>query len=356
MSNGLTEPLRKSMEGYEKFKNPIIKILAVIGAVAILSLGGFLTITVLTKVPRILTNLTAQVVSITQNFIPAERIVLTLDNENPRDGDGVILTFEHLSKKEDGSYSFFYECKEGVRLEREVNSQNEIIFCNTPYNFVNSNNTISFRVFSTKSQLIDVPLSINFVKNNSDRISKRGKAVLRVNNDSVQEGGTILVVGNRGESTTRREAGEKIEETTLFNDSTEVISGTSDPNGMVDLRPKILEVGEIDRTTNEFTATSSIEFGKRGAVKFEIENIGTKASGSWTFNVVLPTFPAHIYHSKSQTPLLPGDRIEYTIGFDSIRSDGAPNTIVVNVDPISSIKESDETNNIVKIELPAFNL
>lgn len=338
-----------------KIKDTTIKALAVLGVVGILSVGGFFTVFVFSNLPDFASRIGAQVVNITQRFISAERIIVTLDERNPVDGDTVVLSFEHLSKEEDGSYSFFYECKGGVHLERD----GEIIFCNTPYNFINDNNTISLRVFSTNTGETEVPLSINFVRNNSTRISERGGTTLTVNGSegNTEDGGTILVTDNStntGNSNTPRTPGNKIEETFLFNETSGGGPGISDPNGFIDLKPKIIEVGQIDRITNIFTATSTVSRGSRGAIKFEVENIGTKISGSWTFTLVLPTIPRHMYHSKNQQALLPGDKIEYIIGFDSIKDDGEPNIIIVNVDPTSSVIEKDNANNIVEAELKVF--
>jgi hypothetical protein len=343
--------------GNEKIKDSAIKIMAVIGTIAVLSLGGFLTVAVINKAPGFASRIVAQVASVTKKFIPAERIEVTLNNENPENGDRVTLSFNHIDKEEDGSYSFFYECREGIYFERD----GKIIFCNTPYDFINTDDSFVFDVFSRGSEQVEVPLSINFIKNNSDRISERGEARIKINGNRVQTGGTILVVNentdaqdSRSRNTTRT-AGERTEETILIPGSDgNTNPGRSNPVGITDLKATILGVGRIDRATNAFTATSSISLSDRGAVKFEVENVGTAVSPSWTFNVVVPTFPAFIYHSNNQQPLQPGDKIEYTIGFDSIKSDGKPNTIVVNVDPISSIKESTEANNIVKAELKAF--
>ncbi|PIP86622.1 hypothetical protein COV42_00320 [Candidatus Campbellbacteria bacterium CG11_big_fil_rev_8_21_14_0_20_44_21] len=338
-----------------QFQDSIVKILAVVGAIAVLSVGGFITVTVLKNIPDIFGNIAAQVVSITQRFIPAERIIVTLSDENPVNGDLVRLSFEHQNKNDDGSYSFFYECREGVHFERAASD--EVIFCNTPYNFINQDNTFSFRVFSAGEGSSGVPLSVNFVQNNSERISERGQSVLNIRGEKNIDSTMVIIRGGEdGNRPAKRTPGQKIEEEILFNQTSGSTAGVSNPNGIPDLKATILAVGRIDRETNVFTATSSIPQADRGAVKFEILNVGTKSTGSWHFNVVVPTFPAFIYHSKSQPSLLPGDKIEYTIGFDSIKNDGAENVIVVNADPIGSIKESLETNNIVKSVLPAYNI
>jgi hypothetical protein len=342
-----------------KFKDSIIKVLAVIGVIGLLSVGGFFTVLFFSNLPDIASGLTAQVVSVTKRFVPAggDDIVITLNDDNPRNGETVTISFEHLTEK-NGSYSFFYECREGIHFERN----NEIIFCNTPYNFVNQNNTLSFNVSTTNSQRVNVPLSVNFTENNSTRISERGGATLKVDGNiesipvSPIDGGTIFVAPeNSPPVRIGRTSGDRVEETILFDETSgRRPVGSSDPNGYVDLRPKIIAVGEVDKNTNEFSATSSVHFSSRGAIKFEVENIGTKISPTWTFNLVLPTLPRHIYYSKNQQALLPGDKIEYIVGFDSIKRDSEPNTIIVNIDPVNSVKEKDRINNIVKMDLPTF--
>ena len=140
--------------------------------------------------------------------------------------------------------------------------------------------------------------------------------------------------------------GKETESLTQFSGSSDTIT-VSDPNGFVDLSVQILETGTIDKTTNEFTATSSVSTYDRVAVKFEVKNIGTKSSDNWTFNAVLPTYPLHIYHSKGQQILGPGDRIVFTIGFDSMENK-EEGIVTINIDPTGSLNESLKTNNIVK--------
>ena len=118
--------------------------------------------------------------------------------------------------------------------------------------------------------------------------------------------------------------------------------------GKPDLAVKILETGVIDKVTNVFTATTSLRSVDRIAVRFSVENLGTKETNLWYFNAVLPTYPSHIYSASSQISFLPGDRIEFTLGFDSIeKKDG--NLVIINADPANSISEASEDNNIARV-------
>lgn len=122
---------------------------------------------------------------------------------------------------------------------------------------------------------------------------------------------------------------------------------TSDPNGKVDLTAQITTIGILDPITKEFIATTTLKNSDTIAFKFVVTNQGTKTAEGWSFNVVLPTSPLHMYHSNSQQNLGPEERIEYSLGFDRPEvNDNA--VIIVNLDPAGTIWESNENNNIIK--------
>jgi len=65
---------------------------------------------------------------------------------------------------------------------------------------------------------------------------------------------------------------------------------------------------------------------------------------------VLPTYPMHIFHSTSQKALQPGDRIDFTLGFDQLNGTLTDGVITINVDPTGSIRnEFDRDNNIAQV-------
>lgn len=116
--------------------------------------------------------------------------------------------------------------------------------------------------------------------------------------------------------------------------------------GLPDLEATINKIGFLDENQN-FVATSTLQHNQTGAVTFTVKNIGTKTSDNWTFNAVLPTSPAHIFHSDGQKALAPGEKIEFVMGFDKMKV-GEQIPVIINVDPTSGMKESNKTNNIVK--------
>lgn len=121
--------------------------------------------------------------------------------------------------------------------------------------------------------------------------------------------------------------------------------------GKSDLSVRVLETGIIDKVSNIFVSTTTLHSTDRIAVRFVVENLGTKETGVWYFNAVLPTtYPFFTYVPDGQILLRPNTGIEFTLGFDSIKeADG--NVLIINIDPANSISEVSEDNNIVRVTI-----
>ncbi len=120
------------------------------------------------------------------------------------------------------------------------------------------------------------------------------------------------------------------------------------PNARADLAVRVISTGIINRTNNQFIAEPTINSGDKAAVRFEIVNQGDKATGNWTFSALLPTQSAqNIYTSPVERSLAPGDRIEFTMGFEGITS-GAQ-SLIISADEGNIVPESNENNNTATI-------
>ena len=106
---------------------------------------------------------------------------------------------------------------------------------------------------------------------------------------------------------------------------------TSNPNGATDLATRYLFTGNIKGNT--FTP-SIINQEEDGAIQFEVKNLGTKTSKSWTYTVSLPG--GGTYDSKQQSALKPNERVVISIGFPG--ADVTEHTFKVTV------KESTDRN------------
>ena len=114
-------------------------------------------------------------------------------------------------------------------------------------------------------------------------------------------------------------------------------------SGRPDLVVKILDIGVMDRYTNQIYYTNSFDTNDKIAVKFEVENIGGKASGNWTFEALLPTDEDNVFNSGRKTSINPGQKVQFTIGFDN--PEEGSGRIKITVDEDDDIRETSERNN-----------
>ena len=322
-----------------------IRTLAVIGFIALLMIGLWGTVQVVRFLPNVFSALAA--VNITSIFKPAERLVISAPL-SVNSGEVFEVSWEHESRNDAGVYTLTYACREGVSFETPTGTGAYAeVFCNTPFNLTNETDSIKIIAISQSRRFMDVPLSLTYNKTDGSGEAVSDDFLLTVVNSQITDGvnggnsNTGNTGSNSGSGTGTQNPGNR-------STNTRIISGgtASNPNGVVDLTARVLAVGYVDQNAN-FVASSTPNINRLVAVKFEVENVGTKTSPQWSFNVVIPTFPAHIYHANTQQELHPGDRIEYTIWWDKTKIDSNAQ-ITINVDPTGFVKESNETNNIIK--------
>jgi hypothetical protein len=120
---------------------------------------------------------------------------------------------------------------------------------------------------------------------------------------------------------------------------------STNPYGLPDLVPTIIATGIMTgTTTNSFVATSTPSTKDRIGIRFSVKNEGTNVSGVWRFSVVIPTDSAYVFESPIQQSLNPGERVEYTLGFDRARA-GTNQKISIRADFSNLVNESNESNN-----------
>lgn len=133
------------------------------------------------------------------------------------------------------------------------------------------------------------------------------------------------------------------------------IGGTVSPSGVLsglpDLEVSVCTPGYLETTsTSSFVASSTVPAGRRPAVRFTIRNVGTNTSGSWRFSAFIPTRNSYLYQSQLQQSLLPGDSIEYILGFDQANP-GANQTITITANFDHAVAESATVNNSISTKL-----
>lgn len=328
-----------------------MKILATAGLIAILLLGAWGVFVVARSIPGVFSALQSAAVALSSIFVPAERLEITLATMNVESGKPFDLSWNHINKDAEGSYTISYACRDGVSFSAPTpRGVYETAPCGTPFNYTNAENSIRLIPTSARMRFIDVPLTLSVARLSDGKVTATTETTITIENDAVSGtnlpgGGTGGTTGGTGRTPTRTPG-------TPTTNTYTVVSGSrvSNPNGKPDLTVRIIAIGVMDRATNVFTPTASVVAGQRAAVRFEVENLGDKTAQYWYFNVPLPSWPYHMFHSDSQPALGPGDKIEYTLGFDGADIRATGGILTVNVDPGNSLFEASESNNIAKVK------
>jgi len=336
-----------------------MKSLSIVGLIAILAIISF---GLVKATPAIIRGIASAAVSLSSVFIPAEKLVVSSDVYTIGSGDTFTLKWALDTSSATpigGSYTVSYPCIDGVHLEAVGRGSNDIIFCNTIFHFLNNDNTLALVGFSTKGTTVNLPVSVYFTRNEESSPSTRANVTITITGetsaDAVKPPVKTPSDTNTGTNNITSSNNSNSGLSGSFQNSQIVQipgtgaaqNGVSNPNGNIDLTATIFETGYINKETLAFVAAKEVKPDQRAAIRFEIVNLGSKAAKDWTFAAVLPTFPGYIFQSNTQQTLMPGDRAQFTLGFDSILKK-TENEFTINVDPLGSVQETNKTNNIIK--------
>ncbi|TAJ14792.1 hypothetical protein EPO56_01730 [Patescibacteria group bacterium] len=333
------------------FGNAIVRTLAIFGFLAVVIVGMWGSVQIARGIPNAFSSLASAMVSFTSIFVPAgETISLSAASLSVESNKPITISWFHDKKSVEGSYVFRYNCVNDAYFASAVATGTPTtVYCNVPFNFINSSNSITITPISTSNRFIDVQVFIDFIPNGASQATVTGQTTFTIVNTGVTVSpGTIPTtpVPTTPTPTTPRPITQGPETRVTY-----PIGGAraSDPNGYVDLSARVIEVGVVDKTTGVFTASSTpSRANTRIAVRFAVENLGTKTSPQFDFNAILPTQPSNIFSAPMQQALNPGDRIEFTVGFDSFNSANPDGVFIINVDPSNRINERNKDNNIVR--------
>jgi len=278
-------------------------------------------------------------------FTPSERIVISVVDSQIVVDEPFTLVWEHRGKDTDGAYAFSYDCKEGVFLSRKDDANlNETLFCNTEVPLLDSETELTLTAHGSVLGVVTLPVHIAYTENGSPRASLSGDAILGVQDERFDDATST--------DTTDIALTPVAPAQTAGIPQTITVPVVSTPNlfGKADLIVRVIGYGLVDNSSGTFEEMDAIPHklpsGKRGAIRFEVVNIGTNVSGEWRFEAELPTSPNYTYKSDDQQTLFPGDKIVYTLGFNKVRS-GDEDTYRIEVDTRDDVDESNENNNVV---------
>ncbi|HET8581101.1 MAG TPA: CARDB domain-containing protein [Candidatus Paceibacterota bacterium] len=261
-------------------------------------------------------------------FGPGKTLTIELQSSSVPSGTPTTIGWTH--KASDGTYAFEYECTKNASFSvpTAATSTYATLPCATPY-IIAAAGPHAIKVVPTSSAAsVTIPFTITY-RDTKGVAGASGTSALTITNAQKDDGGT----GSTGGST----------------------STTTPPAaGKPDLTVSVLGLGVI--VNGVYQTANQINPGDTAAIRFEIRNAGTKATGAWRFRASLPTADGYIYNSALQDSLAPGSYVIYTLRFTNLAAGGG--IVTIEADPQHAVAESNESNNGVSYRItvqPAYS-
>lgn len=242
------------------------------------------------------------------NLLPRSTPVLTVSAPaSVTSGSPVTVAWKY-SGSEKGTYAFLYQCRESVILN---DANGNRILCGTTHPITGATSTVMFTPVATASSTI--PFSIIFFPAATSSKQISGTATIAI---SPAEAAIVSSI-------------QPAADNQVSVDQTPVAAAPAKKpavsySGPSDLRVRIL----------------SVTPGTMSTVQFDVANVGSSPSGSYTFTAYLPTQSGYTYYSPTQASLNPGDHVVNTLQFT--QSQGG--TVTIMLEPSKSDYSGNNTD------------
>lgn len=319
------------MATHSTFRENALRVVAVLGLIAILLLGAWGIIQLAFRLPGFIAN-----------FGKAkEAVTVTLPAQTTSD-KAATLSWKHTGYSGEYAYAVSYTCAEGLNLAVPVpTGAYQLVPCDTPFNYIGATSTMPvIPVLAAGTAKATTTISVAATKLSSGTVAVRGSAKTTVSASTTPAVIPTTPTTSLRPSTTGSSQARP--------STTYVPSGrTTNLYGLPDLSVQITQ------------APQAAAVGSRISLQFVVSNIGTNVASNWDLNAVLPYDPIFVYPAGAQRTLYPGDKIIYTLGYDVVPAGnygydyysfsdnyyGGQAQATIEVDPMNAVGEASEYNN-----------
>jgi hypothetical protein len=305
-------------------KATLVKVLAIFGFIATVLLLVWLIVVSVTRAPGTFSSL-ASIAESVGSYRTVSELSIATDKTVVNSEESFQITWTDM--KQDGEYRVHYTCTDAVSLlVRGEDGKLMPMTCKDTLTLPAAVHGLYLSFSSKEARFADVPLSVSFTDAAGKKLESTTK--ITVVNATIPVGSTAPVAENEpgpevvkpepqapAATTTPPAAPKPVAPTvTAPKPQAPIVTSAypqSNPNGYTDLKVTMLGGGII--RGGVFAFTPSYDSDLHNAVRFDIKNIGTKTSDSWTFKTVLPS--GTVYESERQPPLKPQEHVEFTLGF-----------------------------------------
>lgn len=321
-----------------------MRFLALAGLLALVVLIAWLTVQIVKVAPSAFSSLASLAEGIDQfeesidEPTDTDPLITKESKEEVVSGETVTITWDAVENL--GTYSFSYECFDGVTLTAVNTDGERAMSCDTNYNL---GEVTSLNLTVTAEESVEIPYTLSFIRAGDSEHYRNGTAFITVVTDTDKLAGDVAGASTTPETTNDTEPEETPTPEPTPQPTTPTVQytyqvPTSDPNGFINLEASYVNVGGF--VNGQFRA-GLLEEDSSGAVQFAVKNIGTKTSEEWSFTITLPD--GTTFESEDQDPLKPNERSIFTLGFDT--EDAGSHTFRVIVDTDDDIQESNDRFN-----------
>lgn len=321
------------MATHTTFRENALRVIAVIGLIAILLLGAWGIIQLAFNLPTFL-----------KNFGKArEATTITVPAQTTSDKPAT-LSWKHTGGQGEFGYALSYTCAEGLQFAAPVpTGAYNLVPCNTPFNYVNASSSMPvIPVLAPGTTRATTTITVAATRLEDGVVTSKASG-----NTTVSASTTVATTPTVTPTTTPKPTTKPT--TSTKPSTTYVPSGrTTNLYGVGDLSVQITQ------------APAQAQVGSRVSMQFVVTNLGTNLiPAGWAFNAVLPYNPIYVYPSGGQQALYPGDKIVYTLGYDVVPANGYANDYysfesnyyggqaqaTIELDPLNMVNEASEYNN-----------
>lgn len=318
----------------QESKSGAIKTLAIIGFIAAVIAGLWITVQVISFIPSAFTSLASLADSL---YGQGKTLSFSTEKDVVNSGESLRITYKPV--RSDGSYVFSYRCVDGVTAETR-NSDGTIVRFDCEQEvtvasgvLTNVDQIAEIMFTSEKGRFSDVPFTLAFIKVDTTKVLYEKNGIVTVVNATIPQTGLVIrdtptkTVGNPvvAKPATSPVVAKPVTKTPqpVLHKKVPVVVTTypvSNPNGFTDLEITYLGVG--DMRNGIFVPNTVLKTDSPSAFQFAVKNIGTKTSDDWTFSAQFPGSDESSFNSSVQSPLFPSERAVMTIRFTALDRTG----------------------------------
>jgi hypothetical protein len=329
----------------------VTKSLAILGFFAVIGFIAWASVAIVNYAPKAFSSLASIAQSI-NNYKGSvgQDTTLTITSDVVKTTVGTPATVSWEKAKNEGTYSFSYQCIDGVALDVVDTEGLRSITCDTAYN-LGDIDKVTVVAESKKEKEIALNYTVSYTSDSGVEPARKVDGSLTIVNESVGAGDVLAsndttdwkdVVPTKPITNTVVEVVPK--------DATPAPAPANEPKpttpivttpGYSDLSARFLSTGII--SGNTYTA-KTITKSDEAAFQFAVTNLGTKASAPWSYTVTLPV--GDTYTSPTQNPLIPGEEARIALGFPITESTTYKLVVVVATTGETNLQNNNFTQSL----------